>query len=143
VKQSGLVDKYKCRLCGCGNELYGQISETYSPTIGALAYAAVHQIAIIDRMAKCIVDVVQAYLYQDYPDDALPLYLTLPDNVSDVCGLQRGVKYRIRKYLYGLPDAGLAYYKAYSECLRNGGYLRTTADSCLFVKIDGDVRTYV
>ena len=27
-------DKYKARLCACGNELKGQISETYSPTIG-------------------------------------------------------------------------------------------------------------
>jgi len=43
------VDKYKCRLCVCGNELYGQVPETYSPTVGALAHAAVHQVAIIDR----------------------------------------------------------------------------------------------
>jgi hypothetical protein len=141
--RDGTIDKSKARLCACGNELYGQVSETYSATVGALAYAAVHQLAIIDKMDRCIVDVVQAYLYQPYPEDAMPLYLVLPDNVSDVCGLVRGVKYRIRKYLYGLPDAGLAYYKAYSAHLEAGGYSRTVSDPCLFIKLDGNHRTYV
>jgi KUP system potassium uptake protein len=141
--QDGSLNKYKCRLCGCGNELYGQIAETYSPTIGALAYAAVHQIAIIDRMEKCVVDVVQAYLHQDYPEDAEPLYLTLPDNVAHACDLPTGHRYRVCKYLYGLPDAGLAYYKAYSAHLIAGGYERTVSDPCLFVKVSADCRTYV
>jgi hypothetical protein len=130
------VDKYKCRLCVCGNELYGQVPETYSPTVGALAHAAVHQIAVMDNMKMCLVDVVQAYLYHPYPSTAMPLYLVLPDNLSRACGLEPGALYRIAKYLYGLPDAGLAYYKAYSAHLEAGGYRRTISDPCLFVKID-------
>jgi hypothetical protein len=92
-------------------------------------------------MDRCIVDVVQGYLYQPHPEDAMPLYLVLPDNVSDVCGLVRGAKYRIRKYLYGLPDAGLAYYKAYSAHLEAGGYTRTVSDPSLFFKLEGNQRT--
>ena len=49
-------DKYKARLCACGNELKGQIAEIYLPTIGALTYFVVHQIAIIDRMHVRIID---------------------------------------------------------------------------------------
>jgi hypothetical protein len=98
-KQDGTLDKLKCRLCGCGNELWGQIADTYSPTIAALTYATVHQIAIIDRMERCSVDVVQAYLNQDYPDDALAIYITLPPNVAAVCGLDPKQLYRIRKYI--------------------------------------------
>ena len=79
--QNGKVDKYKARLCACGNELWSNTAETYSPTIGALAYATVHQIAIIDRMKMCTVDTVGAYLYADYPDNSLPIYLTLPINI--------------------------------------------------------------
>jgi hypothetical protein len=45
--------------------------------------------------------------------------------------------------LYGLPDAGLAYYKAYSAHLIAGGYTRTVSDPCLFVKVSGTCRTYV
>jgi hypothetical protein len=63
--QSGELDKFKARLCAYGNELYGNVSETYSPTISALAYATVLQIAIIDQMKMCTVDTVGAYLYQE------------------------------------------------------------------------------
>jgi hypothetical protein len=38
--QYGTIDKYKARLCACGNELYGQVLETYSPTDGGLVYCA-------------------------------------------------------------------------------------------------------
>ena len=94
-------------------------------------------------MHRCSVDVVQAYLYQDYGEDKLPLYITLPDNVADICGIKRGQLYRIRKYIYGLPDAGREYYKAYSEHLQKGGYERTVSDPCLFVKIRGNSKVYV
>ena len=141
--QSGAVDKYKARLCACGNELWTNSAETYSPTIGALAYATVHQIAVIDRMAMCTVDTIGAYLYESYPDSATPLYLTLPANVAAVCGLDPNQYYRIRKYLYGLPDSGRAYYKAYSTHLESYGYMRTISDPCLFVKITDNNRTYV
>ena len=51
--------------------------------------------------------------------------------------------YRIKKYLYGLPDAGLAYYKAYSSYLIAGGFTRTVSDPCLFVKTGPLGTTYV
>jgi hypothetical protein len=47
------------------------------------------------------------------------------------------------KYLYGLPDAGRAYYQAYSSHLIAKGYKRTTSDPCLFVKLNGKNRVYV
>jgi hypothetical protein len=74
-------NKIKARLCACGNELRGSGVETYSPTIGALSYVVAHQISIIDRMHRCTVDVTGAYLYQDYPDDAKPIFLTILENV--------------------------------------------------------------
>ena len=141
--QSGLIDKIKARLCACGNELWSASAETYSPTIGALAYATVHQLAVIDAMEMCTVDTVGAYLYQEYPDSFPPIYLVLPANVAQICGLDPTDHYRIRRYLYGLPDSGRAYYKAYSTHLANHGYQRTTADPCLFVKIINGKRTYV
>jgi KUP system potassium uptake protein len=137
------TDKFKARLCACGNELWSNTAETYSPTIGALAYATVHQIAIIDRMSTCTVDTVGAYLYADYPTDAIPLFLTLPANVATVLGLDPNQHYKIKKYLYGLPDAGRAYYREYSAHLIANGYERTVSDPCLFVKVTGKSRTYV
>ena len=44
------------------------------------------------------------------------------------------------QYIYGLPDAGRAYYDAYSEHLISNGYHRTASDPCLFFKILGSRR---
>jgi hypothetical protein len=87
----------KVRLCVCGSELYGQVLGTYSPTVGAIAYSTVHQIAINDGLEFCIVNVAHAYLSQLYQQDALHLFLVLFDNVSDVCSLERQVKCHIRE----------------------------------------------
>jgi hypothetical protein len=117
LKQDRSLDKWKTRVCACGNELYGMIAETFSPTIGALAYATVHQLAILDRMEKMTVDTFGAYLHQTYPADAMPLCVVLPANVAQVCGLPVNQKYRIAKYLYSLLDVGIAYYRTYSAHL--------------------------
>ena len=70
------------------------------------------------------------------------LYLKLEPGVAKACGLDPMQLYRIRKYLYGLPDAGRAYYKAYSSHLQSNGYLQTISDPCLFVKLSAGERTY-
>ena len=143
LKADMTIDKYKARLCARGDMLSGMIEETYSPTIGSLARATAHQLAILDNMHTCVVDTVGAYLYQDYPADATPLYLKLEPHVAEALGLNPEATYRVRKYLYGLPDSGRAYYKAYSEHLTSNGYKRTLSDPCLFTKLTHGHRTYV
>ena len=137
------VDKYKARCCARGDQLAGEIELTYSPTISALAYAVVHQLSIIDDMKLCTIDTVGAYLYQDYPEDAEALFLKLEPAVAIACGLDPSQLYRVRKYLYGLPDAGRAYYRAYSAHLKSNGYQQTISDPCLFMKRRDGERTYV
>jgi hypothetical protein len=136
-------DKYKARLCACGNELKGQVAETYSPTIGALTYATVHQIVIIDRMHVRIIDTIGAFLYQDYPQDNNALYVRMPAKVMEACSIPCGTLYRVKKYIYGLPDSGLAYYRAYSQLLTECGYKKSRSDPCLFLKISADLKEKV
>jgi hypothetical protein len=143
LHQDSSLDKWKARLCACGNELFGAVAETFSPTISALAYATVHQISVIDKMHKCTIDTVGAYLHQVYPADAPALYVVLPSNVAIALGMDPNAKYRVMKYIYGLPDAGRAYYQAYSDHLISKGYARTASDPCLFVKFSGPNRVYV
>jgi hypothetical protein len=143
MKDDNTLDKLKARCCAMGNLLGGLISDTYSPTISALAIAVVHQIAVIDEMHTCSVDTVGAYLYQPYPMDATPLYVTLEPSVCEALNLDPQITYRVRKYIYGLPDSGRAYYQAYSSHLEAHGYKRTISDPCLFVKVTPDSRTYV
>ena len=143
LHQDSSLDKWKARLCACGNELFGAVAETFSPTISALAYATVHQISVIDRMHKCTIDTVGAYLHQVYPADEPALYVVLPSNVAIALGMDPKAKYRVMKYIYGLPDAGRAYYHAYSDHLISKGYVRTASDPCLFTKFSGPNRVYV
>ena len=143
LKADMTIDKYKARLCARGDMLSGMIEETYSPTIGSLARATAHQLAILDHMHTCVVDTVGAYLYQDYPPNATPLYLKLEPHVAEALNLNPDATYSVRKYLYGLPDSGRAYYHAYSEHLTTNGYKRTLSDPCLFTKLTHGHRTYV
>jgi Reverse transcriptase (RNA-dependent DNA polymerase) len=139
----GKVDKYKARGCGRGDQLRDYAEETYSPTIGALTYSTLQNVALIDRMETMLVDTVAAFLCQDYPFETSHLYVRLEPLVAEICGLDPNVKYQVRKYIYGLPDAGVAYYKEYSKLLMDNGYHKSKYDPCLFYLNINDRRTYV
>jgi histone deacetylase 1/2 len=143
MKDANTLDKFKARCCGCGNELKGLVSETFSPTVSALAHSVLHQLAVMDGMEVSTMDTVAAYLNQHYPQDITPLYVTLPKLVAEVCNLDPNQTYRVKKYIYGLPDAGRAYYIAYRNHLIQNEYIPTASDPCLFVKfIDGE-KTFI
>jgi hypothetical protein len=128
--QSKILDKLKARLCACGNELFGTVAETLATTISALAYATVHQIAVLDR--------IQLIRWQRTCIKTTPKTFRL----CMWCFRRMWPRYRIIKYLYGLPHAGRAYYRAYSGDLISEGYLRVTSDPCLFVKLDGSLKRF-
>jgi hypothetical protein len=130
------IDKYKARVCRCGNELVQSATytnETYSPTVAHLTHSTMLQLAIYDQMHMCSIDTVGAFLYQEYPESLKPLYVILPKAVAEVCNLNPKTTYRVKKYIYGLPDSGRAYYIAYRDHLINSSYVMTSADPWLFV----------
>jgi len=112
------IDKYKARVCGCGNELVQNATytnETYSPTVAHLTHSTMLQLAIYDQMHMCSIDTIGAFIYQEYPESLKPLYVILPKAVAEVCNLNPKATYRVKKYIYGLPDSGGAYYIAYRD----------------------------
>jgi hypothetical protein len=133
----GHRDKLKARGCAMGNLLSKMPDfEKYSPTVSSIVAAAVLAIATFFRMKTCTVDTVSAYLMQAYKENPA-LFIKFPRNVALAADLDPDVLYRIRKYLYGLPDSGRAYYLAYSAHLIDGGYTRSHYDPCLFFKFVG------
>jgi hypothetical protein len=104
--------------------------DKYSPTVSPIVATAVMAIA------TCTVDTVSAYLMQAYKDDP-PLWIKFPVNIAIGAGLDPAVIYRIRKYLYGLLDAGRAYFIAYSTQLLSGRYVMSTFYPCLFFRKGG------
>ena len=140
MKDAETVDKLKARICICGNELKEVEGETYSPTVAPLTHSFLLQLAVHDRMTIQLVDTVAAYLNQSYPEDAKPLYVKLPKLVALAVGRDPEKTYRVKKYIYGLPDSGRAYYEAYSTHLIENKYLRSINDPCLFYKIVNPTR---
>ena len=132
--KEGQLPRYKARSCFRGDLLAKLISATYSPTVGVITSALLQQLSVIDELATSLVDTVGAFLAQDYPDENPALYVKIDKVTADICGLDHRKIYRVRKYIYGIPDAGRAYYKAYSATLEGKGYTKSKVDPCLFFK---------
>ena len=89
------------------------LQETFSPTVNALTCILVQNIALIDDMIEASADVVWAFLYPDYSDDKPHIYMILKNHVGDLTNEPRGCWYRIKKYIYDLPDAD----KNFTRCI--------------------------
>ena len=143
LDNDGNHEKYKARCCASGDMLKDVIQETFSPTVNALTCILLQNIALIDDMVEASADVVGAFLYPIYPRDKPHLYLTLEDHVADILGEPRGCWYRVLKYIYGLPDAGKAFYEMYRDHLVEHGYMPTISDPCLFHYVEGEDVIYI
>ena len=92
----------------------------------------IFQVVGSDRMHIQMIDTKAAYLCQKYPDDATPLYVKLPKRVALALNLNPDQTYRVKRFMYGLPDAGRAYYDAYCEHLTENGFTRAVSYLCYF-----------
>ena len=133
----GQVERLKARGCAMGNMLSQMPGmQNYSPTVSAIVAAACLAMATFFHLSTCTVDTVSAYLMQAYKEEPA-LFIKFPMNVCIAADLDPDIIYRIYKYVYGLPDAGRAYYIALSNHLTAGGYIRSNFDPCLFYKFVG------
>ena len=135
----------KGRCCYRGDLLPKGLNETYSPTISVLVYSYIRNVAVIDEKDQTLVDTVAAFLAQEYPDDAPILCVRFDKQIAEVAGLDPLQWYRVRKYIYGIPDAGRAYFLAYSSLLIRKGYNQSEFDPCLFYRLtlDGPIWIWI
>ena len=150
LKPDGSFDKFKGRGAGRGDQWVRQrlkkgkpLPKTFSPTVKPLTFAWVQQLATIKKMFKSTEDVKLAYLNCIYPDDADWIVVYLEPWIADALGLDRDQLYRVRRYIYGLPEAGRAFYELFSSKLIEEGYGKSEMDPCLFYRIQGGEETYV
>jgi hypothetical protein len=128
-KPDGSIDKYKARLVVLGNH---QESDTYNKIKSPTARSASAKL-IISLQAKLgahssVFDVKGAYLkstVKEYKNEKL--FIQLPN----------GQCAKLKKYMYGLKQAGREWYENLSNTLINGGYEQSKADPCVFSKWNG------
>eukprot|EP01036_Dinobryon_divergens_P030971 gene30971-biopygen24828 len=146
----GSYDKHKARTAARGDEYLRKLlargqppPASFSPTINALTFQFVLQVATSKNLHRATQDIKYAYLNAPLPEDMEPIITKLDDNIADICGLPRGQLYRIRKALYGLPASGRLWYEHYTQSLQREGYTQSKFDPCLFFRINDLETTYI
>jgi hypothetical protein len=66
------------------------------------------------------------------------LAVTLQGEVCDILGIENDQAFMLGRYIYGMPNAGKAYYIAFSNHIVENGYTKSLLDPCLFYKIYND-----
>eukprot|EP01037_Dinobryon_pediforme_P023563 gene23563-25051_t len=67
-----------------------------NPTIRAITFAFLLQLAVMKELVMFTTDLAYAYLNATYGEDLDPIITQLEPFVSDICGLPRGQKYRVQ-----------------------------------------------
>jgi len=148
-KGSGLPDKLKARMAMRGDQLIRMYKKkgltrplSYSPTVSTLTHNTVFQLSIKLKKLRATGDITAAYLQVPYPESSTPIVTKLERIVAEACGLDPNQQYRVKKYIYGLPDSGRAFFYSYKASLLAEGYAQAMSDPCLFYKNDeehGDI----
>lgn len=134
--ESGEVTRYKARLVARGfSQRKGfDYNETYAPVARLTSLRIIFAIAVHDGMHIHQMDVKTAFLNGSLTED---IYMKQPDGFAKgdlVCKLQRSI--------YGLRQSARQWYERFDIFIMSLGFVRTTSDKCLYVRIIGMSRIY-
>jgi transposase InsO family protein len=126
---SGAVDKYKARLVAQGFTQRPGIDydETFAPVAKFGSIRALLALAAVNDYEVHQMDVVTAYLNGDLQEE---LYMRQPEGF--VVPGKEGYVWRLKKSLYGLKQAGRAWYTKIDATLMGMGFKRSEADHCIY-----------
>jgi transposase InsO family protein len=128
----GRVDRYKARVVAQGfSQVFGvDYQDTFAPVAKLTSMRAVLAMAAIEDLEVHQMDVAAAYLNGDLEEE---IYMRQPEGFEEhgkahlVC--------RLRKSIYGLKQAGRAWYTKFSRSLTaNLGFTRIDEDHSIFVR---------
>lgn len=130
MNKDGSMDKYKARLVARGFEQEAGIDyeEVFAPVARYETIRTLFAIAVEKQMQVHQMDVVTAYIQGDLQEKT---YMEQPEmfvkkgEEDKVC--------RLRKPLYGLKQAGRAWYRKLNNYLSNLGLKNTEIDPCVYV----------
>lgn len=136
----GSVDRHKARLVAQGfSQIPGfDFTHTFSPVVKASTVRIILAIAVMNSWPLHQLDVKNAFLNGHLSS---PVYMEQPPGYIDpaypnhVC--------RLKKALYGLRQAPLAWYQRFRSFLLDLGFSGTHADTSLFIFSQGSTTIYL
>jgi hypothetical protein len=114
----------------CGNELYGQVPETYSPTVKKETQRLLIYL-MTQGWTTCLLDVDTAFLYGDIDTE---LWVVYPEGFPGFLDTLRQYA-RVLKGQYGTKQAQRMWDRFRNKVLGDLGYKPTESDPALFYKI--------
>ena len=130
--------RFKARLVACGYQQKAGVdyTETYSPVARLATIRIVLAVGLQNRYQFRHLDVKTAFLNENLEDT---IYLKPPDGVR----VEPGKVLQLQRSLYGLKQAPKCWNKHFDSFVCSLGFKKSSADSCLYIRIDGDVTNYL
>ena len=137
----GSIDRWKARLVAKGySQLYGiDFTETFAPVVRFSSLRAILALAASADYEIHQMDVKTAFLNGDLDED---IYMQQPDGYR-ADGEKALWVWKLTKSLYGLKQAGRAWYQKMDAALTELGFTSLQSDSCVYIKREDNAVIYV
>ena len=140
-KADGSIDRFKARLVAKG---YTQkegldYTETFAPVARMPSLRALLVIAAAQDLEIHQMDVRTAFLNGELEED---IYMEQPEGFV-APGSEAQLVYKLHRSLYGLKQAGRAWYKKIDSALSELGLKRTHSDNCVYVLHEASTIVYI
>ena len=137
----GSINRFKARLVakGCSQREGVDFTETFAPVARMPSLRALLAIAAAQDLELHQLDVTTAFLNGDLEED---IYMRQPPGFV-AAGSQAKLVCKLNRSLYGLRQAGRAWYKKIDTALHDLGLKPTMCDNCVYVLREASTTVYV
>lgn len=137
-RANGEIDRFKARMVAGGNhQTYGvDYLDTYAPVASFTLVRIFLYLVLCLGLFVAQVDIKSAFLNGDLKED---IWVMSPRSIPGVCSRV----FKLRKSLYGLKQAHLAWHEKLSCDLLQLGFYELEYAPCIFRRVKGTVTSYL
>ena len=148
----GVFERIKARLVAGGDYVSRlDAGETKSPTVNPMTVMMMINIAAVDDLEVSCHDIKGAFLLTDVDPNEPEMFIRLDKEVAEIfCGMRpqhkdyrdnKGYMYmKLRKYLYGLPQASHRFNRFIDTKLKFMGFTALPGDPCAYTRVTKEGR---
>ncbi len=149
---NGDFDRMKARLVAGGNFVDARsVGETNAPTVNPFTVFFMLNVAAQHGVELLTADIKGAYLIPDIAEGSGPdtyvwiekslteMFVKLYPNLRTYVYHNGKLVFKLRKYLYGLPQAAFHFHRHLSESMKKLGFIQMKSDRCMWRRGTGTV----